>query len=294
MIAPPSRLYFHNMTLQRIAFKLEYDGAKFCGSQLQVGVRTVQEELEKALAVLAKRPVRVTFAGRTDSGVHASGQVAHCDWPEQNVELKLLCASLNGILARDVAIMTVQLVPDDFHARFSAINRSYAYKILNRNYRSPLLHAKTYYVPASLGLLNLGDMLDAIPCLVGEHDFSAFKSSSSENHSSICQVRRAEILNLGEGVLEFRIEANRFVYNMVRVIAGTLVEIGLGKRPAASLLRALESKERNEAGPTAPACGLCLTQVQYPEAYHLFKPFSDSTPDLLMTSKTIMKTQESA
>jgi tRNA pseudouridine38-40 synthase len=224
--------------------------------------------------------------------------VAHCDWPEQDTELKRLCASLNGILAHDVAVVTAQFVPDDFHARFSAMSRSYAYKILNRNYRSPLLQAKTFYVPSSLGSLNLGDMLDAVPCLIGEHDFSAFQSSSPDQRSPICQVSRAEILNLGEGVLEFRIEANRFVYNMVRVIAGTLVEIGLGKRPAASLLHALTSKDRNEAGPTAPACGLCLTQVQYPEAYHLFKPFSDLTSnvptDISMTSKTTMKTQESA
>jgi tRNA pseudouridine38-40 synthase len=287
------------MTLPRLAFKLEYDGAKFCGSQLQAGVRTVQEELEKALAVLAKQPVRAAFAGRTDSGVHANGQVAHCDWPvedfinhdmpaaQQEAELKKLCASINGILSRDVVVVAAQAMPNDFHARFSATGRNYAYKILNRNYRSPLLQHRSYHVPVSL---NLGDMLDAIPCLEGEHDFSAFKSSHSDLVNAVCQVRRAEILNLGEGVLEFRIEANRFVYNMVRVIAGTLVEIGLGKRPVSSLLRALESKDRREAGPTVPACGLCLTQVQYPEAYHLFKPFSESP----VSTKLTTQTQESA
>jgi tRNA pseudouridine38-40 synthase len=257
--------------------------------------------------------VRATFAGRTDSGVHASGQLAHCDWPvegfkgqiahcnwtvedsnkdvpalQQDAELRKLCASLNGILARDLVVVTAQFVPEDFHARFSATGRSYSYKILNRNYRSPLLQDKSYFVH---GKLNLKDMLDAILCLEGEHDFSAFRSSNSDRHNSICEVRRAEILNLGEGVLEFRIEANRFVYNMVRVIAGTLLEIGLGKRPVASLLRALESKDRNEAGPTAPAWGLCLTQVQYPDVYHLFKPFSDSST---MTTKITMQTQESA
>jgi tRNA pseudouridine38-40 synthase len=279
--------------LPRLAFKLEYDGAKFCGSQLQAGVRTVQEELEKALAVLAKQPVRASFAGRTDSGVHANGQVAHCDWPVEdfiNDDIKKLCASINGILSRDVVVVAAQVVPDDFHARFSATGRNYAYKILNRNYRSPLLQHRSYHVPGVPVPLNLGDMLDAIPCLEGEHDFSAFKSSHSDLQNAVCQVRRAEILNLGEGVLEFRIEADRFVYNMVRVIAGTLVEIGLGKRPVSSLLRALESKDRREAGPTAPACGLCLTQVQYPEAYHLFKPFSESPVSTKLTSLT----QESA
>jgi tRNA pseudouridine38-40 synthase len=290
----------------RLALKLEYDGAGFCGSQYQAGVRTVQEELEKALAILAKQPVRVTLAGRTDSGVHASGQVAHCDWPlhaaissawyrnetsgnNTNLpDLFRLCASINGILAKDLAVTAAQWISADFHARFSATTRSYAYKILNRPYRSPLLQDRSYFVPSPL---NLTDMLAAIRCLVGEHDFSAFKSSNSDRHNSVCHVTHAEILNLGEGVLEFRIEANRFVYNMVRVIAGTLVEIGLGKRSAAGLLHALESKDRNQAGSTAAAWALCLSSVQYPDIYRLFKPISDSPP---MTTTITMQSQESA
>jgi tRNA pseudouridine38-40 synthase len=280
----------------RLALKLEYDGAKFCGSQYQAGVRTVQEELENALVVLAKQPVRIAFAGRTDSGVHAAGQVAHCDWIEssnesgndaQSLDLRKLCASINGILAKDLSVTAVQIVPDGFHARFSATARAYSYKILNRPYRSPLLQDKSYFVPGSL---NSSNMLAAIGCLVGGHDFSAFKSSNSDRRDSVCTVTRAEILNLGEGVLEFRIEANRFVYNMVRVIAGTLVEIGLGKRSAASLLSVLESKSRNEAGPTAPASGLCLTHVQYPDSYRLFKPISDSS----IPTMPMQTSQESA
>lgn len=269
----------------RLALKLEYAGAGFCGSQYQTGVRTVQDDLERALSVLAKQPIRVAFAGRTDSGVHATGQVAHCDWPVDGFntctsvhdaslpDLHKLSGNLNGILCADLAVIGAQWVPAEFHARFSATCRSYVYKIANRTYRSPLLKSTHYFVP---GKLDIEVMQAAARCLIGEHDFSAFKSSSPDRQTAVCRVTRAEILNLGEGVLEFRIEANRFVYNMVRVIVGTLVEIGLGKRPFASLERAINSAERNEAGPTAPAWGLCLTDVQYPAVYHLFKLLSDS------------------
>ncbi len=253
--------------MARIALLIEYSGKKFCGSQYQVGVRTVQAELESALATLARRPVAAVFSGRTDSGVHARGQVAHLDWPLPDVDLWRLCWSLNGILPADMAVVKGQVVPEAFHARYSAVSREYVYRLLNRAQRSALLSETHHFVPLPL---DVGAMREGAAKLIGEHDFRSFRSSNSDRTTTVCRISRAELLILGEGVLEFWIVANHFVYNMVRIIVGTLVEIGLGKKNPASIDAALAGAERDLAGPTAPAWGLCLNSVQYPEAYGLF------------------------
>jgi tRNA pseudouridine38-40 synthase len=256
--------------MTRVALKLEYHGKNFSGSQYQVGVRTVQAELEKALSIYARSPITAIFAGRTDAGVHAKGQVVHCDWSnEEPLDLWRFCWALNGILQRDMAVVVAQVVPKDFHARFSAIKRSYVYRILNRPNRSALLSNDHHFVPQTL---DLAAMREAAAALPGEHDFNAFKSTNSDRVSSVCRVERAELLSLGEGLLEFHITANHFVYNMVRIIVGTLIEIGLGKKQSGSLSKALSIKERDLAGPTAPPWGLCLDSVEYPASYELFAP----------------------
>jgi tRNA pseudouridine38-40 synthase len=256
--------------MPRIAFKLEYKGKNFSGSQYQVGVRTVQGELEKALSTFARSPITAIFSGRTDAGVHAKGQVVHCNWPdEEPLDLWRFCWALNGILDRDASVVVAQVVPEDFHARFSATERSYVYKVLNRPNRSALLSETYHFIPQKL---DVDSMREAASAVLGEHDFTAFKSTNSDRVSSVCRVTRAELLSLGEGLLEFHISANHFVYNMVRIIVGTLIEIGLGKKQSGSLREALETKERDLAGPTAPPWGLCLDSIEYPEAYKLFKP----------------------
>lgn len=255
--------------MPRIALLVEYAGRRFCGSQYQADVRTVQGELESALSVLARRPISATFSGRTDSGVHAAGQVVHCDWPDEDPDLWRINWGLNGILNGDMSIARIQMVPDGFHARYDAIERRYVYRILNRPQRSALLSDTHYFVPWPL---NLTDMAEAVAVLPGEHDFMAFKSSNSDLVTSVCRVSAAELLNLGEGVLEFRVAANHFVYNMVRIVVGTLIEIGLGKRQPDSLELALSGKDRKLAGPTAPSCGLCLDSIKYPDSYKLFVP----------------------
>lgn len=253
--------------MPRLALIIEYQGQQFCGSQYQVGQRTVQAELEKALSTIARAPVSCIFSSRTDSGVHALGQVAHCDWPESEPDIWQLNWGLNGILPEDMAVSRIVPVQDSFHARYDASCRQYVYRLLNTPQRSALLRHTHYFVPRAL---DVASMRLAAANLLGEHDFKAFKSTSSARVTSICRVKRAELLNLGEGVLEFWIAANHFVYNMVRIIVGTLVEIGLGKRQPDSLSNALSSGNRNLAGPTAPSWGLCLHSVQYPEAYKLF------------------------
>jgi tRNA pseudouridine38-40 synthase len=254
----------------RIAMQIEYDGGKFCGSQFQSGVRTVQDELEKALTVYLRSPERrrIHFSGRTDTGVHASGQVVHFDATEEAAnDLWRLCWALNGILKNDLSVVRAQVVSDDFHARYKAERRTYAYRILNRRQRSALLRDNHAFIPFPL---DVDLMTQTAQALVGEHDFSAFKSTNSDTGTTICRVERAQILNLGEGKLEFWICANHFVYNMVRIIVGTLIEIGLGKRPSTDLVEALTGKERHQAGPTAPPWGLCLESVEYPSKYGLF------------------------
>lgn len=252
----------------RLALLLEYDGRGFHGSQFQPGMRTVQSELEAALAVALKVPTTVTFSGRTDSGVHAYGQVAHIDIADRDLDLWRFCWSMNGILPLDLSVRAAQIVPADFHARYRASARRYVYHILNRNQRSPLMHQSHYFVPQPL---NEKSFKEAATALLGRHDFAAFRSTNSDSApTTICHVLRADLLNKGEGKLEFWIEADRFVYNMVRIIVGTLIEVGLGKKTPQCMYRALAAGDRNLAGPTAPPWGLILHSVEYPAPYQLF------------------------
>lgn len=255
----------------RIALLVEYIGKNFHGSQSQKDLRTVQSVLEDALAVWLRleKPIRVIFSGRTDSGVHAIGQVAHFDLPahycsEHKLDIEALCWGLNGILPADLSVRAATPVDSAFHARFSAIERKYVYRILNHKQRSPLLKDSHYFIRQPLALES---MIEAITCLPGSHDFATFKSSNSDRMTTVCNVSNAQLLHLGEGEIEFSITANHFVYNMVRIIAGTMIEIGLNKRGVPSLELALRKRDRQLAGPTAPAWGLCLDSVKYPPPY---------------------------
>jgi tRNA pseudouridine38-40 synthase len=255
--------------LPRIALKVEYRGTRFHGSQFQIGVRTVQQDLEQALGVFLRSPderVKLIFSGRTDTGVHARGQIVHFD-TDETLDLWRLCWGLNGILQDDLSLTAAEIAPPDFHARFSATRRTYVYRILNRPQRSALLKNDHWFIPSNL---DIPLMQEAASMLIGDHDFSAFKSSNSDTNTTRCRVERAEILNLGEGKLEFWISANHFVYNMVRIIVGSLTQIGLGKQPISSLGLALSEGQRKYTGPTAPPWGLCLESVEYPEAMRVF------------------------
>jgi len=255
----------------RIAALIEYLGKNFHGSQSQKNERTVQSVLEEALGIWLglDRPAAIVFSGRTDSGVHALGQVAHFDLPtdymkHQSLDMQALCWGLNGILPGDLSVRAAAPVDQAFHARFSAIERKYVYRILNHKQRSPLLKHSHYFIRQPL---NMESMQESIACLPGTHDFAAFKSSNSDRMTTVCNVSNAQLLHLGEGEFKFSISANHFVYNMVRIIAGTMIEIGLNKKGVPSLELALRSRERQLAGPTAPAWGLCLDSVKYPPPY---------------------------
>jgi tRNA pseudouridine38-40 synthase len=260
--------------VQRIALLLEYSGKNFHGSQLQEGLITVQQEIERGLAVLARTNLRATFSGRTDAGVHASGQVAHVDWPcdpsepSSMPDLRDLAWRLNGIIGSDLSVVAMSFVEPTFHARYSASKRQYVYRILNRPQRSPLLKDTHFHLRQTL---DVKAMQDGALRLLGRHDFSAFRSTNADKSSPLCTVDRCEILNLREGVLEFWIAADHFVYNMVRIIVGTLIEVGLAKRDAQSVSAALKRGDRELAGPTAPAWGLTLNKVSYPDEFRLWE-----------------------
>ena len=236
---------------------LEYDGTDFHGWQVQPGKRTVQGELVRALSVLCREEVRVTGAGRTDAGVHALGQVASFR-AESAGEPERLARGLEGLLPPDVYVRRVQVVPDDFSARASAMSRSYRYQMLLAP--SPLLRRFYHVMPFAL---EPEPMQAAAGCLLGPHDFTAFARSGHAGETADCTVSEACVRRVGERLF-FEITADRFLHNMVRRLAGALVEVGRGRREPAALAEALDLRDRSRGGPCLPACGLFLVAVRYP------------------------------
>ncbi len=238
---------------------LEYDGAAFSGWQVQPGRRTVQGVLEGALATLFKTSIALVGSGRTDAGVHARGQVAHARLPE-GANLARLQQALGGIAGPDVAVLAVEIAPDDFHARYDACRRRYHYHVstapraLDRRCRVLLRPAPDFDA-----------MNDAARVLLGRHHFGAFCRARSDTENRVCTVEEAIWQpEARPGDWRFQIAADRFLHGMVRAIVGTLVEVGRGKRDAALLAAALASQDRRQAGAAAPAHGLVLERVDYP------------------------------
>lgn len=245
--------------MPRIKLICEFDGAGFRGWQVQVGVRTVQQELEQALEQLSGQRLRVHSSGRTDSGVHARGMVAHFDC-DLELPLRAYREGLNRLLPPDLAVVSATVVPEDFHARFSAIGKWYRYTILNQPVRSPLQHQRAWHLKSRL---DLERMLQAAGLLVGCHDFAAFRAASCEAKTTQRDIYRLELHREGE-LLLIDVHGSGFLQHMVRIIVGTLVEVGQDRRPVASVAELLANGNRDAAGVTAPGAGLCLMEVFYP------------------------------
>jgi len=243
----------------RFAAVVEYDGTAFSGWQFQDGVRTVQDEVEKAIASVADSPVRVTTAGRTDAGVHATGQVIHFDTDVYRDD-KAWLRGINSNLPHDVAIHWVGQVDPDFHARFDATGRHYHYVILNRPVRPTFLAKKVCwdYRP-----LNVKDMQLAAGYLKGEHDFSSFRAAACQAKSPVRDLRKITISTRGNYIV-LHVYANAFLHHMVRNIAGVLMTIGAGEQEPVWAKSVLEARDRTQGGLTAPPDGLYLTAVEYP------------------------------
>jgi tRNA pseudouridine38-40 synthase len=238
---------------------LEYDGTRYHGWQRQKNALTVQEVLEAALARLTGQALKVIGSGRTDAGVHALGQVANFQTTSP-LPLKAFVHGLNSLLPPDLAVLKVEEAPPGFHARKSALAKTYEYRILNRPIRSPLHQHHVWWLPYAL---NLEAMRQAAVALVGEHDFAAFQASGSSVKNTGRRVEAATWHSRPGGWLCFTITADGFLRGMVRSLVGTLVEIGRGKRSPGDLAALLQSGDRRRVGPTAPPQGLYLVEVRY-------------------------------
>lgn len=235
---------------------LSYDGTDFCGWQRQVDKRTVQGELEEALAKISGTKITVNGAGRTDAGVHAQGQVANFK-ADLRLKEKDLRQALNALLPDDVKVLSIQKAASDFHARKMAKSKIYQYRICNSRLISPFLLRYVLYWPA---LLNIQKMAEAAALFEREADFTAF--SSNRLLYPVRKVFCSEIKKKGKEII-YTIEANGFLRYMVRTIVGTLLEVGRGKMEPYEIEDIFNEKKRSLAGPTAPAKGLCLVKVIY-------------------------------
>lgn len=242
----------------RIALGIEYNGLSFCGWQRQAQGYSVQDAVENALGHIAGCPVGVHAAGRTDAGVHASAQVLHFDAPVMR-PMTAWVRGVNSFLPDSVAVQWARRVPNDFHARFSAVSRSYRYVLLNHPVRPGLNSGRTGWYH---GALDVQRMQEAASLLLGEHDFSAFRDADCQARSPIRDMRYLVVRREGEQIL-FELTANAFLHHMVRNIVGTLLWVGRGKQPAAWISGLLAGRDRTRAGPTAAAAGLHLCHVEY-------------------------------
>jgi len=247
------------MSHQTLALTLAYEGTSFLGWQRQKEGRTVQATLEKALSQIFQRKIQVAGSARTDSGVHAEGQVASCRLPA-TLSLPALKQALNATLPPDLVVRSIRKVPKGFHARFSARSKSYRYTLLNQKTRPVFDRERVVHVPVPL---NLKAMRTAARCFTGRHDFKAFQSSGSRASSSTRRLTRFSVVSRGARI---RIEAqgNGFLYHMVRRMVGLLIEVGKG-RLSPSTARDLLNGKPGPIAPTAPAKGLCLVRVHYPK-----------------------------
>ncbi len=248
--------------LQRVALTIEYDGSPFSGWQLQRGsdVATVQGVLEQAVGDVADVPVRLHCAGRTDTGVHATNQVAHFDSPNTRSADAWLMGS-NANLPASVVVRRAQIVDASFHARFSALSRRYRYLIFNNEVRSALA---PQYVTWVRQALDVERMHEAAQALLGEQDFTSFRAAACQSSTPMRHVDFIDVTRHG-ALIVVDIQANAFLHHMVRNIVGSLVAIGKGRREMGWISRLLALKDRTRAADTAPASGLYLVQVGYPE-----------------------------
>jgi tRNA pseudouridine38-40 synthase len=249
---------------------LEYDGSGFAGWQVQAGgVRTLQGELEAAILRVTKQRVRVHGASRTDAGVHAEGQVANVRL-ETALDARALARALNALLPLDVAVVSAAPAPEDFHARHHARGKLYRYQIWNGRRPSPLRAARAWWVKPAL---DAAAMREGAAHLLGSHDFASFQAVGSEVETTIRTLRRCDVMSTpvpGEpdarGELAIEVEGSGFLRHMVRILAGTLVQVGAGRRDPVSLCAVLAARERARAGATAPPQGLTLVRVSYESA----------------------------
>ena len=248
----------------RYFIEFTYNGSSFHGSQTQPNGNTVQAEMEAAFATILRQAVPLTFAGRTDAGVHADKMVAHFDFENNQMVNDQMVHRLNNLLPDSIAIINLQPVQDDAHARFDAIERTYHYRITTR--KDPFLYINHTRVAAGL---DFDAMNKAARLLLGKQDFASFCRVHTDVKTTICDVKQAQWIRESETEYTFVITADRFLRNMVRAVVGTLFEIGKGKMTEAQLADIIAAHDRCKAGHSAPAEGLSLVEIKYPKNTYL-------------------------
>lgn len=245
--------------MNRYKLVVEYDGTPFCGWQRQEGVSTIQESLENAVLPLTKIPVIIFGAGRTDTGVHALGQVAHFE-TEKNLDPFRIQECMNAhLVQQSISVLSVEQVSKDFHARFSAKERSYIYKIVNRRAKLSLDQNRAWKIIHPLDVQKMNDIAQV---LVGKHDFSAFRAAGCQSNSPIKSINSINVQE-HDAYIYVTVSAKSFLYHQVRNIVGSLCQVGTGEWSADDFIKVFESKDRTLAAETAPACGLYFWKVTY-------------------------------
>ncbi|KAF0115749.1 MAG: truA [Rhodospirillaceae bacterium] len=247
--------------MPRYKLTLEYDGGPFVGWQRQANGLSVQEVIEAAVLAFCQQTVTVQGAGRTDAGVHALGQVAHLDLPRAYPPLRVRDALNAHLRPHPVVVLAAEQVEEHFHARFSAIERHYLYRVLNRKTPPALAAGRAWWVPTPL---DEAAMAEAARCLVGRHDFSTFRASGCQATSPVRTLALLTIVREGDSIA-VTARARSFLHHQVRNMVGTLRLVGEGRWTSADLAAALALRDRRAGGPTAPAHGLYLTEVVYPQ-----------------------------
>lgn len=244
--------------MRNIKLTIEYDGTNFHGWQKQPDKRTVQEEIENCLSAILKEKVNINGAGRTDAGVHAIAQVANFK-TDKTIGTKELYMAINSIISKDVTILNVEEVPEDFHARKSAKAKHYRYVVNNSKVHSALNMNREYVFK-----YNINDEVISMASkdLIGRHDFAAFKAAGSDIEDTVREIYDVSINRIGNRVI-IDVIGNGFMYNMVRIIVGTLLDIGSGKLDVCTIKNMIETGDRTLGGQTVPACGLYMVEVLY-------------------------------
>ena len=248
--------------MKRVKMVVAYDGTNYCGWQIQPNGITIEEVLNRELSRLLGEEIVVTGASRTDSGVHSLGNVCAFD-TNTRMPAEKICYALNQSLPEDIVVQESSEVSPDFHPRFSKSRKTYEYRILNRKFRNPTRRLDTYFYHYPL---DVEKMNQAAQYIVGEHDFASFCSSGSQAETTVRTVYSCQVYkDLENDIISIRITGGGFLYNMVRIIAGTLIKIGGSDMPAETMKDIIDAADRTAAGPTAPANGLTMIGLEYEE-----------------------------
>ncbi len=242
----------------RTALLVQYDGTAFSGWQLQDGCRTVQGEIERALRILSGEDIRTAASGRTDAGVHALGQVVHFDMKKE-IPLQRICIGLNGIMDRDVSVLNAFRTGDDFHARFSAVEREYLYVICCHPLRSPFMQYRAAWLNYGIDENYIASFLH---CLEGQHDFASFCKKQSAQENTVRIITGTEVRRRGNWIF-VKIRANGFLHNMIRITMGTCFDLYRSHKPCEAVFDILAEKDRVAGGVTAPPYGLYLSHITF-------------------------------